>query len=134
MAGGLQSSNYPLVPLDTPCHTGLKCHRRMARSGHGLPKVSPGSAMPDPSTPRERTTPATAMQPFQGWPAHRAGSLRPSSTSLDTPRRTPMNLIHIPRLSDVSCGKTKEGSWEDVIQDGCQTLETRLMSLNIKRS
>jgi hypothetical protein len=27
-------------------------HGRMARGGHGLPKVSPGPAMPDPSTPK----------------------------------------------------------------------------------
>jgi hypothetical protein len=32
----------------------------------------------------------SALQPFQGWPTSRAGSLPPSSTLLDTPRRTPM--------------------------------------------
>jgi hypothetical protein len=53
----------------------------MGRGGHGLPKVIPGSAMPDPSTPFWRATPETAV---------RMGSLRPSSTLLDTPRRTPM--------------------------------------------
>jgi hypothetical protein len=67
-------------------------HGRMARGGHGLLK-SPGPAMPDPSTPCRRATPEMAepLQPFQGWPARRMGSLRPSSTLLDTPRRTPMS-------------------------------------------
>jgi hypothetical protein len=48
----------------------------------GLPKVSAGPAMPVPSTPRGRTTPEMALQPFRGWPSHRAGGLRPSSTPL----------------------------------------------------
>jgi hypothetical protein len=45
----------------------------MAKGGHGLPKVSPGSARPYPSMP--------------------AGGLRTSSTLLDTSRRTPMEII-----------------------------------------
>jgi hypothetical protein len=61
-------------------------HRRMTRGGHGLPKVSPGPTMPEPSTPCGRATPETALWPVQGWPAHRAGGLQPSSTLLDTPR------------------------------------------------
>jgi hypothetical protein len=39
-----------------------------------------------------RETPETALQPFQGWPAGSMGSLRPSPTLLDTPRRTPLDL------------------------------------------
>ena len=65
----------------------------MARGGHGLPKVSPGPAMPDPSTPCGRATPETALRPFQGRVAHRAGGLRPSFTLLETPRRMPMCLM-----------------------------------------
>jgi hypothetical protein len=65
-------------------------HSRMARGGHGLPKVSPGPAMPNPSTPCERETPETALRLFQGCPTHRVCGLRPSSTFLDAPRRTPM--------------------------------------------
>jgi hypothetical protein len=64
--------------------------RRMASSGHGLPKVSFGPAMPDPSTPCGRATPETTFRPFQGWPSHRAGSLRLTSTLLDTARRAPL--------------------------------------------
>jgi hypothetical protein len=52
-------------------------------------KFHPGPPMPYPSTPCGEATPETALQPFQGWPTHRAGSLHPSSTPLDTPRRTP---------------------------------------------
>jgi hypothetical protein len=37
-------------------------HGRMARGGHGLPKVSVGLAMPDPSTPCGR--PAAICHPF----------------------------------------------------------------------
>jgi hypothetical protein len=43
---------------------------RTGRGIHGLPKVSPGPAMPDPSSPC------------------RAGGLRPFSTPLNTPSRT----------------------------------------------
>jgi hypothetical protein len=35
--------------------------------------------MPYPFTPCGQATPETAIQPFQGWPARRAGNLRPSS-------------------------------------------------------
>jgi hypothetical protein len=38
----------------------------MARGGHGLPKVSPGPAMPDPSTPWGRATPEKPLRPFKG--------------------------------------------------------------------
>jgi hypothetical protein len=65
-------------------------HRRMERGGHGLPKVSLGPAMPDPSMPCWRATPETALRPFQGWPARRTGGLRLSSTPMDTLCRTPM--------------------------------------------
>jgi hypothetical protein len=44
-------------------------HGRMARGSHGIPKVSLGPALLDPSTPCGRATPETALQPFQGWPA-----------------------------------------------------------------
>jgi hypothetical protein len=62
----------------------------MARSGHGLPEISPGPTMPYPSKPYERATSKTASRRFQGWPARRAGGLRLSSTPLDTTRHTPM--------------------------------------------
>jgi hypothetical protein len=65
----------------------------MTRGGHELPKVSPGPAKPDPFTSCRQDTPKTALRPFLGWPACRAGSLQSSSTLLDTPRRTPMGLI-----------------------------------------
>jgi hypothetical protein len=48
----------------------------------------PGPTMPDPSTPCRRATPETALLSLLGWSARRAGVLRPSSTTLDTPRRT----------------------------------------------
>jgi hypothetical protein len=76
------------MAMATDCYTPIKCM-------DGNPKVSPGPAMPYPSTPYRRTTPETALQPFQGWPAYTAGSLRPSSTSLDTPRRTPIDRVFI---------------------------------------
>jgi hypothetical protein len=66
----------------------MTAHRCMARGGHGLPKVSPWSAMPYPSTPYRQATPETAV----GVPPEGVNSciLRPSSTTLDTPRRTPI--------------------------------------------
>jgi hypothetical protein len=39
----------------------------MARSGRGLSKVSPGPAMPYPSTPCGPGTPEKALRPFQWW-------------------------------------------------------------------
>jgi hypothetical protein len=41
-------------------------HERMARGGHGLPKVSPGPAMPNPSKPCGRATPETALRKICG--------------------------------------------------------------------
>jgi hypothetical protein len=60
----------------------------MARGVHGPPKVSP---RPAPSMPCGRATPEKALGLFLGWPARRAGDLRPSSTLLDTPRCTGRN-------------------------------------------
>jgi hypothetical protein len=54
-------------------------HGYMARGGYGLPKFSPGPAMPYPSTP--------CSEPPLKRPHGRAGSLWPSSVPLDTPRR-----------------------------------------------
>jgi hypothetical protein len=77
-------------------------HGRMVRGGHGLSKVSPGPAIPNPSTPCGQATPETALRPFRGWPARRAGGLRPSSTPLITPRHTPTHLTaSCQRLADV---------------------------------
>jgi hypothetical protein len=65
----------------------------MARGDHGLPKVLLGPALPDPSMPCGWATPVTVLRPFQGWPARRAGGLRPSFTHLNnTPRGTPTIL------------------------------------------
>jgi hypothetical protein len=84
-------------------------HGRMARVGNELPNVSPGHAMPYPSTPCGRATPETALQLFQGWLAHRAGNLRPPSTPSDTSRRTPKTLMasfrSISTRSDQETGK-----------------------------
>jgi hypothetical protein len=43
----------------------------MARSGHGLPKLLTGTAMPNPSTTSGGATPDWPFQEFQqcGWPA-----------------------------------------------------------------
>jgi hypothetical protein len=48
--------------------------------------------MPNPYMPCGRTTPQTALRLFGGWPAHRAGGLRPSSSPLDTPSRTGLTV------------------------------------------
>jgi hypothetical protein len=67
-------------------------HGRIARGRHGLSETSLRPATLYPSMPCRRTTPEPALQPFQGSPTHTAGGLRPSSTPLDTPRRTPILL------------------------------------------
>jgi hypothetical protein len=53
---------------------GTQMHRRMTRGSCELPKVSPGSAMPDPSTPCE--WPAAVFYPF-GHPMPYAHALMP---------------------------------------------------------
>jgi hypothetical protein len=63
---------------------------RMARTGYRLPKVSLGTVISYPSMPCGWVTSETALHPFKGSPAHRAGGLESTSTLLDTPRRTPM--------------------------------------------
>jgi hypothetical protein len=101
-----QSTNLPPAPYSTqraPCRRkGIKwreprkstfCRRKhghTARGGHGLPKVSLGPAIPYHSTPCRQATSETTLWPFEGSPARRSGGLRPFSTHLDTPRRTPL--------------------------------------------
>jgi hypothetical protein len=79
----------------------------MARGGHGLPKVLLGPALLDPSTPCGWATPETALRPFHGWLAFRAGSLCSfnSTTLSDTPRRTPtIPVILVPSWkNDLLC-------------------------------
>jgi hypothetical protein len=65
-------------------------HKRIARGGYRLPKVSLGHALPYRFTPCGWTNPLTILQPCQGWSTRRAGGLRSSSTPLDSPRHTPM--------------------------------------------
>jgi hypothetical protein len=65
----------------------------MARGIHGLPKVSHGPAMHNPSTPCGRATAERPHGRFGGWPARKADGLRPSSTPLDTPRRTGLTWL-----------------------------------------
>jgi hypothetical protein len=60
----------------------------MVRGIHGLPKVSPGPAMTNPSTPFRRVTPKMALRPFLEGPTRKAGGLQPFSTPFDTPCRT----------------------------------------------
>jgi hypothetical protein len=86
----------------------------MARGIHGLPKVSPRPAMPDPSMPCRRATPETALCPFWVWPTRRTGSLRPSSIPLDTPRRTGL-------VNSFSDGETDGGT--DGRRNGSRDLE-----------
>jgi hypothetical protein len=50
-----------------------------------------GPPMPHSSTPCRWATPETTLWPFQGWPAHIVVGQQPSSTHLDSPRRTPKN-------------------------------------------
>jgi hypothetical protein len=67
----------------------------MARGGHGLSTVLLGSAMPYPSMPCGLATPEMA--------SCEVGDLRPSSTPLDTPRRTPM-ILTLRFIGDNSSG------------------------------
>jgi hypothetical protein len=51
------------------------------------PEFHPGSPCPTLLRPEGKPP---LKRPFQGWPTHMAGGLQPSSTPLDTPRRTHM--------------------------------------------
>jgi hypothetical protein len=81
---------------DFDCLDTCPSHGRMARGGHGLPKVSLGPAMPNLSMPCGQATTEKALQPLQGWPAYKVSWLRPFSTPLDIPRRTPMVPVKTP--------------------------------------
>jgi hypothetical protein len=78
-------------------------HKRMARGGHGLPKVSLGPAMPYPNTPCGLATSETALRLFQGWPVYRAGGLQPSYYPLGHP--TPYASDFDPRASTLERGQ-----------------------------
>jgi hypothetical protein len=84
----------------------------MAIGGHGLPKVSPGPASPDPSTPCGRATPLIGLRLFQGCPTRRAGGLLPSSTLMNTQRHTPVFLLYkltsFPSLSGGGVGSGEQ--------------------------
>jgi hypothetical protein len=65
------------------------CHRRMARGGHGLSKVSLGPVVPYPFTPYGQAT----LRAVLALPTRKVGGLRPASTPLDAPRHTPIERI-----------------------------------------
>jgi hypothetical protein len=96
-----------------------------ARGGHGLPKVSTRPAMPDPSMPCGQATTETALCQFLGWPARKAGSLRPSSSLLDTTRRTPMIPTDQPlqRSIEVQLDPARRGGYGLAPVLGAPTLE-----------
>jgi hypothetical protein len=54
-------------------------------------KFHPGLSSLTLLRPVGRPARKTALWPFLGWPAHRTGGLRPSSTPLDTPCRTSLS-------------------------------------------
>jgi hypothetical protein len=53
-------------------------------------KFHPGP--PCSTLPHLAASPVTALMPFQGWPAPGVGGLELSSSLLDTPHRTPMDV------------------------------------------
>jgi hypothetical protein len=57
-------------------------------------------------------TPETVLWPFQGLPARMAGSLRPSSTPLYTPRHMPMPYAHVKETTSI---KVIVGSNDDSV-------------------
>jgi hypothetical protein len=79
----------------------------MSRGGHGLPNVSLGPTMPDPSTPCGRATPETALQSFYGWSAHKVGGLWQFSTPLDSPMDTPCSTPTPTQSSSISASKSR---------------------------
>jgi hypothetical protein len=107
---------------------GRENQARTGRDIHGLPKVSCGPAMPDPYMPCVRATPQTALRPCGGWPARRAGCLRPSSFPLDTPSRTGLGKIEgILRPHGVGAERIS-------IQEGKLRYKTKNKKVRISRS
>jgi hypothetical protein len=96
-----QDASFRIKTAKRKAFTSL--HKRMARGGHELPKVSPGLAMPNPSMPYGWATPKTVLQLFQDWPTYRAGGLRPSTTPLDSARRTYMHLSDLSQKYKTYC-------------------------------
>jgi hypothetical protein len=83
----VQSVHYvqPLCPTTMSQSVTTHAHRRMARGGHGLPKVLLRPALPHPSM-------RWGGPPLQGWLICRVGGLRPSSSPLDTLRCMPLAM------------------------------------------
>jgi hypothetical protein len=102
-----------------------RAHGLMERGGHGLPKVSPRTAMPFSSTPCGRATPETALEPFQGWPACRASGLRSSSTPLDTSRHTSKEELNFEVPFQVSsrnsCPSSQCTQWTEICHKADKT-------------
>jgi hypothetical protein len=65
-------------------------HGRMAKGGHGLPKLSPGPAMPDHFMPCGRATPNMAVSRVARPQAERPAAI---FTLLEIPRRMPMEIL-----------------------------------------
>jgi hypothetical protein len=97
------SLQFPLIPFHDSSSQFFHVHGQMVRGGCGLPKVSPAPAMLNLSKPCGQATSETNLQPFQEWLTHRAGSLRPSSTPLDTPHRMPMSFPYLV-IVESKCG------------------------------
>jgi hypothetical protein len=74
-------------------------HGRMARGGHGLPKVSRGLAMPDPSMPCGRATPGGRLMAVfypigQRWP------MRANETHDDNSRKELKSVSEQKKIKD----------------------------------
>jgi hypothetical protein len=79
--------------------------------------------MPDPYTPSGRAPPQMALWPFGGWLARRAGGLQPSSSPLDTPRRTGLEAAVFYGNSNVV--RIKEIKIEDLLCVGAEVVTCR---------
>jgi hypothetical protein len=66
-------------------------HGHMTSGGHRLPKVSLRPLCPT-LLPLANSHPYNHLMAVSGLAAHKAGSLWPSSTQLDNPRHTPLNI------------------------------------------
>jgi hypothetical protein len=104
------SPYWSFTPYGWPCSYG-----KGWPTGHGLLDVSHGPAM---------LYPETALHPFQGRPASRAGGLQPHFTLLDTSRHTLMTCSHsLPgRKTSADCERTADSCSNILTADSCSNI------------
>jgi hypothetical protein len=92
-------------------------HRRMARGGHGLPKVSLGAVMPYPSTPCDSLFNLPPEKEAFGFPDHgkfRLFHLEPTFESSQAPSSLRPRRLSLEQVNDLSQSIHNFAKWYQI--------------------